>query len=109
MHPADAFAAVEPQVIERERQLAAIALARAADDQLREQGGDSFASGQIVDRAGGDQDVDRRRPHVIHAFGQQSQAVGKRQVMNVLRHVDSLKLESTFGFYRKASSSATNG
>ena len=41
---------------------------------------------RVVDAAGRDQEVQRRRADVLHALGEQRQAVGKRVLVDVLRH-----------------------
>ncbi len=88
VHRTDTFVAVEPQVVERQRQIAAVAVAGAARDHIRKHRGNAQAAGWIVDTACGNHEVGScRRAHVIHAFGQQGQAVGKSVLMDRLGHV----------------------
>ena len=83
---ADALAAVQAEVVDGQRQLAAVAFAGPARDEVAEDGAGAETVGPIVDVTGRDQEVEGRRTHVRHGFGQQRQAVGEGVLINVLRH-----------------------
>jgi hypothetical protein len=66
---ADAFAAVESEVVQREHQLTAVAVAGPAHDQLGQDAGQPQLLGWIGGAAGGHEEVHRRRANVFHALG----------------------------------------
>src|SRR5262249_6797316 len=68
---ADALVAIDAEVVQRQRQLAAVALAGPAGDEVREDRGDAVVRRQVVGAAGRDEKVQRRRAHVFHALGEQ--------------------------------------
>ena len=47
---------------------------------------DAAGAGRVVDAAGRDQEVERRRAHVLHALGQQGQSVGEGMLVNEFGH-----------------------
>ena len=87
---ADAFVAIEAQVVEGQGQLPAVAFAGPARDQVGEDRSDAQVFRRVVDAAGRHQEVQRRRAHVLHALGQQGQAIGERMMINFLRHLGVL-------------------
>ena len=83
---ADALAAVEAEVVHRQGEFAAVAVAGAARDEVGEDGAGAETVGPVVDAAGRDKEVEGRRTHVRHGFGQQRQAVGEGMLKDFLRH-----------------------
>ena len=70
MHRADAFVAIESEVVEGQRELAVVAFAGAARDHIGEHRGNAQAAWRIVNATCGNHEIERCRAHVIHAFGQ---------------------------------------
>ena len=87
VHQADALAAIEAEIVQGQRQLAAIALAGAAGDEVGEDGGEAKLIGRIVDAAGRHQEIEGRRADVFHALGQQGQSIGEGMLVDFRLHV----------------------
>src|SRR5207244_2801878 len=81
---------VQAQVVQGVRQRPAIARSSAAGDQVGEDRGQAQVGGRIVHAAGGYQEVEGGRAHVLHSLGQQSQAVGEGVVVDFLSHAGVL-------------------
>ena len=72
---ADALVAVDAEAVERQRQFPAVAVAGAARDHFGEDRCDARAGRGVVRAAGRHEEVDRRRPDVLHPFREQHQSV----------------------------------
>src|SRR5262249_38206048 len=86
VHGADAFAAVQAEVVEVTVELAAIALAGAAGNQVGQHAGHAEASGRVVGAPGGDEEVEGGGADVFHAFRQQGEPVGEGVLKDLWRH-----------------------
>ena len=71
------------QVVQGVGQFPAVALAGAAGAEVGQDRGEAEPLGRVVDAAGRDQEVERRRADVLHALGEQGQAVGERVLVDV--------------------------
>src|SRR5262245_18048343 len=90
VNAADAFVAVDAEVVQGERQLPAVALTGPADDQLGHHRAYAELVGRVEDAPSRYQDVEGRGADMLHAFGEQRQAVGKSVLMDRLGQVGVL-------------------
>jgi len=85
MIDADAGGALKSEAIEIIGQLPAVALARAAQDQIGQDGRQAGPVLRITRRPGRQHERHRRRLHRRHLFAEQGQAVVKRMLEKLLR------------------------
>src|SRR5262249_49563263 len=82
----DRLAAVQAEVVQGQGQLAAVALAGAARDQVGQHAGQAEQPRRVVAAPAGDEEVHRRRADVRHALAQERQAVGEGVLVELLGH-----------------------
>ena len=86
VHRPDALVPVDPEVVEREGELAAVTSPGPAGDQVGQDGSRPELARRVERGPGRDEEVDRGGPDVFHPLRQEDHPVRQRVLKNLLSH-----------------------